>query len=110
MPETVPAPSAAAEPQPDDDLAALGQIASAWTAVPPRRKGGRAGPLAEPLQRILKRLGAATPERRYPSAAALLEDLDRVSGDVPPNPEAWDRLLHYVRDHAQEERGLRQSA
>ena len=71
---------------------------------------GRAKALAEALEAILQRLGAEAPELRYPSAAALLDDLDRVSGDVPANPEAWERLLRYVRENAQEERRLRQSA
>jgi hypothetical protein len=109
-PETVAAGSAATEAQPADDLAALGRIASAWAMAPAKRKGTKARPLAEPLQTVLRRLGEATPEMHYPSAAALLEDLDRVSGDLPPNPEAWERLLHYVREHVLEERTLRKSA
>jgi hypothetical protein len=110
LPETLPVNAAMREAEPADDLAALGQIAGAWATAPAKRKGVRAKPLAEPLQAVLQRLAGATPEERYPSAAALLEDLDRVGADVPPNPEAWDRLLHYVRDHVQEGPGLRQSA
>jgi chromosome segregation ATPase len=110
MPEALPVGPAQDEARLDDDLTALGQIALTWTRAPARRKGARGRPLAKPLQAVLERLGASVPEMRYPSAAALLEDLDRVSAEVPPNPEAWDRLLHYVRDHIHDERPLRQSA
>jgi hypothetical protein len=90
------------------DLADLGRVAAGWAALAARRKGAR--PLAEPLQAILDRLTADAQELRYPDAAALLEELDRVAAAVPPNVKAWERLLHHVREHAAEEPRLRQSA
>ncbi len=105
-------PPAVSAPDPDvaGDLLALGQAAAAWLAPTPRRKGARNKPLPEPLQAILARLTAESPEDRYASAAALLDDLDRAGGSVPANGEAWDRLLREVRDNAAEDAGLRQSA
>jgi hypothetical protein len=93
------------------DLAALGQIAASWT-VPgaARRKAPKTKPLPEPLQEILRRLSPEAGDARYVSAAALLEDLDQVGTDVPANPEAWGRLLRYVREQASDDVVLRQSA
>jgi hypothetical protein len=42
--------------------------------------------------------------------ADLLRDLDNAGGSLSPNAEAWDRLLRYVREHAAQDAGLRQSA
>jgi hypothetical protein len=42
--------------------------------------------------------------------ASLLEELDNAGSSLPANAEAWDRLLRYVRDHAAQDAGLRQSA
>ena len=42
--------------------------------------------------------------------AHLLEELDHASGEVPANPEAWERLVKHVRDNALAEATLRQSA
>ena len=95
---------------PGHDLAALGQVANEWAAVPAKRKGAKTKQLAEPLREILERLAADDPAHRYTSAVALLEELDRAGDDVPANPEAWDRLLRHVRDHGQEAETLRKSA
>src|SRR5262249_44357142 len=101
LPEPLPAGPRQEDPEPSDDLAALGRIARAWPAVPSaKRPGTKPRPLAEPLQAILQRLHTATPGQRYPSAAALPEDLDWVSADVPPNPEAWDRLAQVAGHHS----------
>jgi uncharacterized phage infection (PIP) family protein YhgE len=103
-------PNPATDPAAADaagDLAALGQMAAAWAALPGRRKSKA---LPEPLQTILDRLTAAGAEARYTDAGALLQDLDRAGENVPANPEAWDRLLRHVREHAAEGRGLRRSA
>ena len=35
---------------------------------------------------------------------------DHIGNDIPPNAEAWDRLLKYVRDHETPEALLRQTA
>jgi chromosome segregation ATPase len=113
MPETLPVADGGsdAQPEPGDDLVSLGRIAAAWANMPAtRRKRGKAKSEADSLHRVLQRLSAPAPELRYSSARALLEDLDRISSDVPPNPEAWDRMLRYVREHGQEERILRKSA
>jgi serine/threonine protein kinase len=99
------------EPSATDDLAALGRLATRWATMPlPRSKGGKPKPLAEPLQPILHRLGAELESDWYPTAAALLEDLDRVSGVAPVNPEAWNRFLRFVRERSGGEKAVRQSA
>jgi hypothetical protein len=90
------------------DLESFGRLASMWANLAARRKGAK--PLPEPLQTILHRLAAESASQRYGSLAALLEDLDNAGASLPPNAEAWDRLLRYVRDHAAEDAGLRQSA
>jgi hypothetical protein len=92
-----------------DDLAALGRLAAAWLA-PARAKPPKAKQAVQPLLPIVERLTAPAAEARYASAAALLEDLDRIGGDVPPNAEAWERLLRYVREHEAGAVPLRQSA
>jgi chromosome segregation ATPase len=100
-----------AEPSATEDLAALGRLATRWATMPlPRPKGGKPKPLAEPLQPILQRLGAELEADRYPTAPALLEDLDRVSGVAPVNPEAWNRFLRFVRERSGGEKVVRQSA
>jgi hypothetical protein len=82
------------------DLAALGRIASGWVEPAEGHKGPKAKSLPESLQAVLRRLTADTPEGRYPSAAVLLEDLEKAGADVPANGAAWDRLLRHVRDEA----------
>jgi hypothetical protein len=74
------------------DLCALGRIATAWTNLAPQRKPAK----VKPLLTILERLST---EAGYPDATALLQDLDAAGADLPPNAEAWDRLLHHVREH-----------
>src|SRR5262249_48993833 len=71
----------------EEDILALGQLAGSWLATAPKRKNGKSK-AADPLQAILKRLPPGAPEP-YPSAAALLDDLDRAGADVTPNAEAW---------------------
>jgi chromosome segregation ATPase len=99
----------AADPDTADDLRALGSIAAGWIASP-RRKTSRGKSLPGSLQAILARLTAPAAENSYPSAATLLEDLDRAGSDVPANAEAWDRLLRHVRDNAAAEMAMRRSA
>lgn len=98
--------SATGEENIADDLAALGEIAAVWAASTDRRRK----PLPASLQTILARLTAANPEEHYSQAQALLEDLDQAGGEVPANPEAWERLLRHVREHAVGGSSLRQSA
>jgi hypothetical protein len=101
---TVPAPADGTESI-AGDLSALGRIAAAWANLAPQRKSAK----IKPLLTIIERLGAEAAETRYPDAAALLHDLDAIGADLPPNAEAWDRLLHHVREHGTAT-ALRQSA
>lgn len=89
------------------DLRALGRIVSGWCTPSGVRKGPKAKPLPERMVAILFKM-QATPG--YTNARELLDDLDAAAADVPANPEAWDRLVRYVRDHAMPEPMLRQSA
>ncbi len=86
--------------------AALGQIVSNWCTPAGVRKGPKTKPFPEALVAILYRLAADG----YASAANLLEDLDRAGTDIPPNAEAWDRLLRHIREHATGDAALRRSA
>jgi hypothetical protein len=93
------------------DLLALGRIAADWAApAGPRRKGAKTKALPDSLLAILRRLGDDAGDARLASAAALLEALDQAGADIPPNPEAWDRVLHHVREQEGAGAGLRQSA
>lgn len=98
----------AAEGSVAGDLKALGQIAAGWCSAEGVRRGAKARPLPAALVGILYRL--TTEEKGYPTAAALLEDLDQASPEVPANAEAWDRLVRHVRDHGGPTTGLRLSA
>src|SRR5262249_9627665 len=72
-----------ADPTPEADLAALGEVAAGWAAIVPRRKGAKPPkPLPGPLQQVLARLRPDAADR-YPSAAALLEDLERAGAGLP---------------------------
>jgi DNA repair exonuclease SbcCD ATPase subunit len=84
------------------DLAALGRVAAGWLELGEGRKGPKPKPLPESLQAVVQRLTAETVEGRYPSAAVLLEELEKAGADVPANGAAWDRLLRQVRDGATE--------
>jgi chromosome segregation ATPase len=94
---------------PTTDLRALGQLVSGWCTPSGVRKGAKARPLPDRMVAILFKLQAEG-DQGYTSARALLDDLDQAGNEIPPNPEAWDRLLRYVRDHAMPEVTLRQSA
>jgi serine/threonine protein kinase len=97
------------EPTSRDDLRALGNIASSWCTPTGVRKGPRTKPLPDALVSILYRL-AADGNAGYQDVRELLDDLQKASGAIPPNAEAWDRLLKYVREHGTSEAMLRQSA
>jgi hypothetical protein len=94
---------------PAADLAALGAASLGWAAAV-RRKGTKFKTLPEVLQTILHRLSPEAGEQRLMTAAALLETLDQAGSEVSPNAEAWDRLLHHVREHVPPETPLRKSA
>jgi hypothetical protein len=99
----------AAEARPEDDLTALGLLAASWLSSHFR---GKSKPKAavKPLLAVVERLGAEAADACYPSATALIEDLERLGGDVAPNAEAWDRLLRLAREQGEEESLQRQSA
>jgi hypothetical protein len=83
------------------DLLALGRIAAGWAELGAAgRKGGRPKGLPDSLQAVVQRLTAEAPEARFPSSAALLEELERAGADIPPNGAAWERLLRLVGEQA----------
>jgi hypothetical protein len=90
------------------ELVDFGKTVANWASLAARRKGAK--PLPEPLQTILNRLISEDTTQCYASVAVLLEELDSAGANIPANAEAWDRLLRYVREHAAEDAGLRQSA
>jgi hypothetical protein len=89
------------------DLDALGRIVSGW--IPTRRQASKSKALPDRFRAVLD--GLCSDDRaRYESAGALLDALDQAGAEVPANAEAWDRLLRHVRENAQPEATLRQSA
>jgi hypothetical protein len=110
------------EPTTRDDLRALGKIVSGWCTAPSVRKGAKTKPLPDALVSVLYRL-AAEPVSPLPAGEGsgargggyrdikeLVEDLQKAADAIPPNAEAWDRLVKYVREHGAAEAMLRQSA
>jgi serine/threonine protein kinase len=91
------------------DLRCLGAIVSGWCTPSGVRRGARAKPLPESLVSVLYRLNAEG-SAGYASATELLEDLEKTAAAIPPNAEAWDRLLRYVREHGAPDMALRRSA
>ncbi|MFO0844475.1 MAG: hypothetical protein U0797_19110 [Gemmataceae bacterium] len=73
------------------DLAALGQLAAGWAAMP---AGGKSKPWPEELQAVLERLKGG----EYPSARALVEDLEMAGAKVQASNAAWERLVRQARD------------
>jgi chromosome segregation ATPase len=105
----IPAEAGDREATAEADLASLGAVAASWAAVSAPRKGAKPKPLPEELQAILARLTAENPAERYPSAAALLADLDRAGSAVPANNTAWERFVRQVREQSADT-ALRESA
>lgn len=97
------------EPTPRDDLRTLGRIVSGWCTPSGVRKGAKTKPLPDALVSVLYRL-AAEGDDGYRDVDELLADLEKTAAAIPPNSEAWDRLLRYVREHGTAEAILRQSA
>ncbi|HKA06541.1 MAG TPA: hypothetical protein VKD71_04735, partial [Gemmataceae bacterium] len=98
----------------EEDLKALGQVASGWMQGG-RRKGVRPKPFPGALVDVLRGLGVApegggVPLAVYPTAAALLEDLDKAARSVPSDQGTWEKLLAYVDENAGDGIVLRQSA
>jgi hypothetical protein len=99
-----------AEATPEADLAALGDLAAGWAAASPRRKNAKPPKaLPESLQRMLARLRPDAADR-YPTAAALLEDLERAGTDLPDGAEPWEKLLQHAAENATEGVAWRKSA
>lgn len=99
----------------EEDLKALGRVALGWMQSGARRRHFRPRPFPPGLLAVLGGLGASpeaggAPHGLYPSAAALLEDLDRVADAVPADTGAWEKLLAYAAENAGDGAGLRQSA
>ncbi len=91
------------------DLRALGRIMAGVCTPAGAHRGARTPALPKGLVAVLERL-TADGDAGYADVSALLEDLDRMRGDIPSNTEAWDRLVKHVRDHGTPEALLRQSA
>ncbi|HKB04053.1 MAG TPA: hypothetical protein VKD90_17655 [Gemmataceae bacterium] len=99
----------------EEDLRALGQIAHGWMQPGSRRRGFKPKPFPPGLLEVVRSLGAGpeeggVPAGVYPTAAALLEDLDRVAREVPADHGVWEKLLAYVAENAGDGVMLRQSA
>jgi hypothetical protein len=97
------------EPTMRADLRSLGRIVSGWCTPAGVRKGAKTKPLPEALVSVLYRL-AADGDAGFRDVTELVEELQKAAGAIPPNAEAWDRLLKYVREHGTSEAMLRQSA
>jgi chromosome segregation ATPase len=100
---------------PEEDLRALGVVAAQWMQTGSRRRLARPKPFPAGLQDILRSLGitpteGGVPLAVYPSAAALLEDLDRVAAEVPADTGTWEKLLEYAAENGGDGIVLRQSA
>ena len=98
----------------EEDLKALGQVAVNWMQGG-RRRGMRPKPFPAGLVSVLRGLGVTpdggnVPMGIYPSAASLLEDLDKAAATVPSDHGSWDTLLKYVGENAGDGIVLRQSA
>ena len=99
----------APEATPADDLYALGPIAAAWATLGAAGKKPAPKPFPDILQTILQHLTAANEDDRFPGATALLDELERVSAEVPASQTAWDRFINFARDQAGDS-ALRRSA
>jgi len=88
------------EPTPAADLGALGWIAAGWTTLTATGKAGKTKGFPDVLLTILQRLTTANDVERFPNAAVLLDELDRVSGEIPANAAAWQRFIGFAREQA----------
>jgi hypothetical protein len=81
------------------DLLSLGQVVSKWCTPLGVRRGAKTKPPPDALVALVARL-AGEDSAGYTSASELLKDLETIRNDIPANPEAWDRILRHVREHA----------
>jgi hypothetical protein len=93
-----------------DDIRALGRIAQSWLSPSPRPKLGRTRLTAKALFELVERLASPDQQAEAASAAGLLKELERIGAEVPPNAEAWERLLRLVRESEGDAQLLRRSA
>jgi hypothetical protein len=94
---------------PASDLRNLGNIALKWCTPLGIRRGAKTKPPPDALVALVTRL-ASTGKDGIAGALLLLTELDRIRNDIPANPEAWERLLRHVREHALPAAQLRQTA
>jgi hypothetical protein len=99
----------------EEDLRSLGQVALGWMQAGSRRRGFKPRPFPTGLLEVLRGLGAApddggVPHAVYPTAAALLEDLDRAAREVPGDHGAWEKVLTFVDANGGDDVVRRQSA
>lgn len=83
----------------DDDLAVTFARMATGAITPPHL---RAAWLPRPLSSITMKALASAPERRYASALALADDIERWLGDEPvrAHPEGWvERAFRWMRNH-----------
>ncbi len=84
----------------EGDVAALGELAAAWAALTPKRKGAKAPkPLPVALQAVLARLRPDS-DVRIASAAELLDELEKAGVDVPDAAEIWNKLIKHAGENA----------
>ncbi len=81
------------------DLTALGRAALVWGTDSPR-KAGKPRQLPEALLTLAQRLAGDEPGPGFASASALLEELEGISDQVPPNAAAWERFVKQVREES----------
>jgi hypothetical protein len=82
------------------DLLSLGQVVSKWCTPVGVRRGAKTKPPPDALVALVARLAGTEANAGYKRTADVLNDLEKIRTDIPANPEAWDRLLRHVREHA----------
>jgi hypothetical protein len=92
------------------DLQALGQLATAWAALAPRRRGNKPPkPLPAALLNVLNRL-QPTAADSFTTAAELLAALEIAGANLPDASDAWDALLEHAAENGSEPIAWRKSA
>jgi hypothetical protein len=90
-----------------DDLIALGQLATDWAALSPKRKLAKPPrPLPNAIRDILDRWTSGG----YSNANEVLDALDKAGSQVPAGAETWDRLMKYAGANATDGVAWRKSA
>jgi chromosome segregation ATPase len=89
------------------DLIALGQVASNWATLTPRR---RLSKQPRPLPPLVKRVLDQWAAGHFDSALAVLDALDQVGGQIPAGTEIWERLMKFAGSNATDGVAWRKSA